>query len=317
MRIHVTDIHEFKRCRKRYSYKKQGLKKVKDTFSGNLWFGIGIHKCLAGLYQGFNPIDMWREYTANPGNLSEEDALAFSEAVVLGTNMLIGYSDFASTQDDFNVLGVEKELTCKVPGTRVTLVATIDLLVERMGKLVAYDHKTQKRFSTESELELDHQMSVYLWMIRELGLAREYGLGFGGYNMYNMLRKSYPSIPNINKNGTVSRQLIDTTPEIYIDTVIKAGENPTDYADMIEKLQKVKFFHRLPVYRSNVELDGVGERLVYDLREMTSSKTFTSFNERYDCTYECSYTDLCKCERVKGDTQTIIDEMYTYEEVRK
>jgi len=306
-RIHVTDMRTFKRCRRKWFYVNQGLVPRK-TSPGPLWFGVGIHYCLEKYYHRnrlYTPADWWNEYVNKVSMPIDEDFQdKLEELTDLANHMLDGYFTYDGTHHDWDeVIGIEYELTAKIPGTIVTLVGTADLVVIRNGRVWAVDHKTASSFPNDRELELDDQMTAYLWLMQE-GIFNPAGV------VYNVLRKSIPGTPEILQSGQLSKRVIDTTPEVYINTVLNMGLTVADYQDVIDKLKGKEFFRREKVTRSRRQLQAFGEIIAPQLREMTSKNTAIYPHKINDCAWDCPYLDLCRCTDDKGDVNYTRNALY-------
>jgi hypothetical protein len=105
-----------------------------------------------------------------------------------------------------------------------------------VGDLVIFDHKTTSGTldNIDRRVELDQQMGGYLYALREMiraGVFREQFEALGipanpttGRIIYNVMRKKMPSVPHVNKDGSVSTAACDTTPEIFRAALEKQTE---------------------------------------------------------------------------------------------
>ena len=312
--IHVTERRRFKNCRRAWQYSdKIGLKKIKDDRNA-LWLGRGVHTALAGYYSGQNEqdaFDEWLEKTVpQPARdaFSTEEFSRFHEMIDLATTMIAGYIQFAKQSDTFEVISVEKKLSAKIPGTKGTLVGTIDLLVRQGGRLWVYDHKTCASFIDPQLLDLDDQMTSYLWLV-----WKTYGEMPAGA-VYNQLRKKIPAEPYLLKSGkSLSKdKSIDTTYKKYYDAILTHGFNPEDYEDTLIKIAEKKFYCRELVPRNKNELGNFEQHLVDEYREMASKNTPIYSNPTRDCSW-CDYLCLCKAENEGGDVQSLKDGLFVVE----
>jgi hypothetical protein len=142
-------------------------------------------------------------------------------------------------------------------------VGIIDLVwwAPRSRSLIVDEHKTSVRDPSEiaRRAELDPQTSGYLYALRhrldrgELddalmrasgGLVDGSQVGLGLVR-FNCSRRKLPSVPQTNKDGTVSTAQIDTLPELYEAALAAqaapewAGKNPERFQALIEKQQRV------------------------------------------------------------------------------
>lgn len=189
MDFHVSEIRDYKACRLYHDYgwrKKLALKKEPTTWTA-MDTGIAIHHALAHYYEsGDHPVDVLWAFLERPENRSRVQPQ--DEQLMIG--MLHGYVEFARANDFFEVLpdGVEESLRIQVPGTDHFLVGTMDVRMSYLGRMWAMDHKTCANFTPDDVIELDEQMTAYLWL-----LWKKYGELPGGI-FYNQLRKKTPEL---------------------------------------------------------------------------------------------------------------------------
>lgn len=297
MRLHVTDRQTFKTCRRMFKYNVQErLEPIGEKYNA-LWFGTGIHHVLAEYYKG-NPdvIALWGQWLApQPAPTTTEDMEKIEKFTELAYGMLKGYIEF-SKDDDWEILEVEKEIEVRIPGTRVNLVATLDLIVRTRGRVWVVDHKTRTTFDEPSDLELDDQMTAYLWAARQVGYEPAGAI-------YNQIRKKVPVDPPVLQSGGLSKAKdIDTTAEIYRNKLISLNLDLKPYAEILQKLEGNEFFRRDYIIRTKGSLDTFRKYIPDEARLMGSKLTpmFPS-PEKMNCRF-CDYKTLCMCESDQGDT---------------
>jgi len=82
-----------------------------------------------------------------------------------------------------DVGGIEEEFRVPIPGTDLTLIGRIDLVVRWNRRLLwVVDHKANKTLPYEKDLDLDDQMPLYIW-----GLRQHYDLPIAGA-MFNVAK---------------------------------------------------------------------------------------------------------------------------------
>jgi RecB family exonuclease len=307
MDIHVTDRSAFKECRRKWDYSTvQRLMEKGETIGSPLWTGLSIHHALARYYQdGVIPTEAWPEYEGT------DKADLPTRELCLG--MLDGYYAKAQASDlGWKVEMVEQEFTVKVPGTHHRLIATIDLLIKKGNEYWVVDHKTAKDLPSEKALELNDQMTAYLWVLRQ-----ELGITARGC-IYNVLKKKLPTVPPLLKDGKkLSKNMaLDVSYESYLDAIKAHDFNPADYADILEhlKVRPDPFFQRYAVCRNAAELDAFGYWLPFELREMgvkPSAKSRLAMypNQGMTCSW-CEFRLLCKCTNEGGDVNYMLETLY-------
>jgi RecB family exonuclease len=309
--VRVTESQTFKRCKKKWYYSYVEKLVPKDRNKGASFFGSGIHLVLESFYfaktQGVDMTlgamkDVWNEYCDTHLTLADElSAQIREEETTLAYGMLASYID-EKQDEDFEILEVEKRLHWEVfPG--VTLTGKMDLIVRIGDELWIVDHKTQKSYTGEEQLEMDNQMSAYIW------LARKNGYDVKGC-IYNMMLKSIPSEVPILKNGQLSQnKALNTTYDKYMQAIKDNDLKPENYVEMLEYMKANQFVKQSKVFRSKRYLETWEDNLKLEMEELAYCVN-TYPNVRYDCTWDCGYKDLCRCELDKGDVPLLQDLYY-------
>lgn len=315
-RIHVTERAQYKQCRRKWKY--QFLWEIVPIAEprGALWLGHGAHYGLAEFYRfGRDPVEAtyeWLDQKVSSQQLSTmwpAEREEFNDTVRLLESMMSGYVKFAKENDDFRIKGVEIPLDIHISGTRSRLIGTVDVLVEKRGGIWLLDHKTCAQFTSPLNLELDDQMTAYLWLLKQLTDTMPKGA------VYNQLRKKIPAEPELLKTGGLSKNKgVDTTYEKYMKAIKDNDLNPKYYEDILEFLKNKDngFYKREYVARSRYELEHFGEQLTAEVREMNSKQTVLYHHPTRDCSWSCSYRDLCLCEITGGDLQALIEVNYEH-----
>lgn len=321
MNIHVTERATFKTCRRMHEFQYRRFLKTPGDAVNASWVGRAVHAGLAGYYRG-DPILSgflsWldRKLTLERrGSLMPEESRKIEEMTDLITQILLGYVSFAQTRDDFDIISVEQPLRVRVPGTQAYLVGTLDLVVRhrRTGKLWVYDHKTKTSFDDPLRLELDDQMTAYLWLVWQTYKEMPAGA------VYNQLRKKVPATPMlVDKGKRLSKdKSIDTTYDKYLEAIHTHGLNPEDYQDILAKVSENHFYYREPIARNKAELLNFTSHLRSECREMRSKATPLYPNPGEHCIYYCDYRILCKAMNEDGDVDSLERSLYVYEPERR
>jgi hypothetical protein len=283
---------------------------------GALWLGTGVHYGLAQYYaHGTDPwqaASEWLELKLPREKLSlmwEQERKDLYDTITLMKSMLTGYTAFAKRWDDFEVRGVEVPLNIPIPGTDASLVSSLDLVVERSRGVWVMDHKTAALYVNPLHLEMDDQMTAYLWMLMHLMDVAPKGA------LYNELRKKIPAQPEPLKRGGLSKaKNVDTTYEVYLAAIHENELDPADYKDILTFLRNRDegFYRRTAIARTKYELEHFGEQLKAEVKEMTNPDTVLYPHPTRDCSWSCSYRDLCMCENTGGDLQALIEANYEH-----
>lgn len=345
--ISNSDVRLFKRCRRKWDYlsplrKGLNLKKV----TGRLWFGSGIHVALSAYYSHFNKgehslevlhsefVSWYKKETAKLeelGILGDQEA-ELTELKNLGYQMLDGYSHWAPKEDakDFvKVLYNEERIEVPLlsPSGRRTCgryTFKTDLVVEDKDKFLwLVDHKTIATGNLPS-LEMDEQSVSYLY-----GAQKKFGIKLEGV-IFNFLIKKVPSVPQVLKDGRLSKKSITTTYDVYLNAIKNHHDFETKdekekveillpYKDVLEDLQNQEnpFFKREKVYKSQSEIEEIGKRLYEEYREMRNPKIRIFPNPTRDCSWDCPLKNLCVAENDGGDVEGLIKDMFESDEEEK
>lgn len=308
--ISVTQRSSFKACRRQFNWAYNEKLEPKGGSIGALWFGRLIHFCLAGYYRGKKWEDEWDRWLVLQADEFGTDHLEDErtrEFLRLGRDMMERYVPWAQQADrGWEVLEVEPEWKVKVPGRRVLLDAHPDLVIRWNGRLWVVDHKTKSSFSSPAELEFDDQMIAYLW-----ATYQRYGEMPKGA-IYSQLRKKSPAAPMLLKSGkALSRdKQIDTTYDLYYQAILENKFNPNDYLEILDHIRKIEFFKREPIEHARQTIENFGRQLYEEFGDMTRKDVPLYPNKTHECTWRCSYHDLCKATDEGGDVESLKEMNY-------
>jgi hypothetical protein len=243
--------------------------------------------------------------------LMDEEWEAIREKTQLLRDVAANYVPWAREADQ-GIQVVTRQLQADVPvvapsghaSTKYQYRFKPDGIVVKDGELWLWEDKAWKTIDRASlkMLQMDEQCGMYLWGLRQLidrGEApREVMDAFGEYGypagvIYNVLRKKLPTIPKQLKDGSTSKdKAIDTTEEVYYQTLTERGQEPVDYEEILNLLHEKgnTFFMRQPVYRNAAELDEIGERIYQTTRMVSEGHTFKSVQR--DCA-QCQFFPYC------------------------
>jgi hypothetical protein len=248
---------------------------------------------------------------AGAATLFEEEWAEIHAKTQLLRDVAAGYVDWAR-EADAGLQVVTRQLQADVPvvapsgrsSTKYQYRFKPDGLVVSGGELWVWEDKAWKTIDRASikMLQMDEQCGMYLWGLRQLidrGEApKDVMDAFGEYGypvgvIYNVLRKKLPTVPALlAKGGTSKDKACDTTHEVYLRTLIERGQNPADYAEMLDMLTEKgnTFFVRQSVYRNASELAEIGERIYQASRLISEGHRFKSVDRT--CA-QCQFFPLC------------------------
>jgi len=338
--LRTTERRTFKRCRKKWDYEfVQGL--LPKQRSPKLFVGEAVHIGLEAFYSRVSATDAMEDFfqahitAVNYDRLDEEQRTSLNADMDLARGIVQHYCRWAKDNDDFDVHGAE--LYAEVPVNKsLTVTLRLDGVIEDANGIWLLEHKTTSGIDTEAGwLELDDQASTYCWAYDQL-IAGNGKIRIGGKMvnpdgywlpnkpaagmLYNFLLKQVPHPPIRNKDGSLSvaSSNLTCTPEDY-EAALKEGPGVYDakYENFLERLRAKKWFHRLKVYRSAVEMEKYGAQIKVEHNEMELVRLHPELryrNPTKDCLWDCPFNTICKGELDGLDMDFTKDELFVKEE---
>lgn len=156
---------------------------------------------------------------------------------------------------------IERSLTCPIVGGSKILEGsnaavirkrwagfhgTPDWVFEDGDGIWVLDWKIRKTFTPSEDEELSVQGYSYVKLVNMNGIPAT-------GSVMAQIKAQVPSVPKLNKDGSVSRADIATTWEHYSNFVRSAGLDPNDYLDMKAKLENKQFRSLARVHRGENE----------------------------------------------------------------
>lgn len=203
--------------------------------------------------------------------------------------------------------GRKSEIEFQVEYQGVKFKGIVDKVpVDKNGLTWVMDHKTHKTIPSEEARFSDIQTVLYYWGLNESGLAKADGV------LWDYIRTKPPAIPEVLKSGGLSkRKNIDTTYDVYLETIHQHGLNPADYSDILGLLKdkRTDFFVRVPLPRPNKDLvKSVVSDMIDTAQEIQRSNA-KDRNLTKDCSW-CEYFPICQAEVRGHDSEFIIKVHY-------
>lgn len=316
-----SKLKSFNRCPKQYEY-KYIQKLTPKRRERPLFFGSWVHKAIESYYT--TPDRNWRpgfaEYKLQWDALFEEEREELSSRgnpVEQIPRIMQGY-EFYYKNDGWDPILIEQEFIVETPMKGVFFKFVIDLgIVDDEEKLWAVDHKTASSIPPANTFHaMDPQLILYPWGLEQLmNEGRLPKMPIGGV-YYNYIRSKAPSIPQINKDGSLSkRKVLTDYPTLY--RFLKANDyDPRDFAHILIPLKKRSDFLRR--YRLPREPQVTREILLDALsvvKRIQDTKRFIRAVSR-DCRF-CGYKDLCRAELNGFDTTIMRSTDFTTEEAHE
>lgn len=279
-----------------------------------LHFGSVFHETMETLLKGESVKEKILAYKAEWDAMMDEEKELYAEADPKNIlNLVKRYKKHWAEHDkDAEIICVEQDFKIRIPDTPLVYVGKIDYIQRRDSGIYPSDLKTCKSIPDDEFRMRDTQSANYLWSLKllapYLGFKPDEIRGF----VFDYVRKKPPAIPEVLKNGTLSRRKnIDTDVETYRQAVIDNGEDPDDYADMLEllKYRGKKFFARRMITKSDYLLKSVFDEVV-SIGMMIHNGTFPNFrNIGLDCDH-CEYKSICQCDLLGYDRESVISSDY-------
>lgn len=301
----ATERAAFRRCRRRWFL---GTVHRLGTVAGNryFWFGALVHKGLEGFYLALRdgePHDAARMRGIEAYWASYDETIApiqdwygflwwsalpeYQELATLGQAMLEGYfAEELSSPPGWEVIEVERRFRVPIrspKGRRVGwLTLQLDLVVRREDRrLAGVDHKTAGREFDSSFLDLDDQITAYVW-----GFAEATAEHLDEF-VYNVLFKKAPA-PPVQVKGTKAEPVKlsraksqPTTYGLFVREIERLGLDPAPYAEVLEHFRYASarrgegapaddpaFFAREGVFRTQGQMRAFAANLYEEFRDM-------------------------------------------------
>jgi hypothetical protein len=282
MKVSVTEIQSFRRCRRQWSYSYQ-QRLVKIVPSNPLVLGSLIHESheiwlnnpdynLAEIFiQCANhKLDEIRVlFKSNTGvDSTNDDLSAVLDQIELGLCMSKNYQLRWKTPlpETLNLFAPEQEIEVNIPGTDHVLKARLDaLLQDNKGRIFILEHKTYSVTPSQDSLDTNYQFLAYLWVASKLNLGEVAGIAYDG-----LYKRKEP----------VKGKTLDS---LFMRTVLNRN------------------YHELQEFETNLALEA---------NDMANNPSIYP-NRRWEgCYHDCGYEKLCRHESRGEDSAYHRDQFY-------
>jgi hypothetical protein len=317
MNISFSKARTWRRCHKQYDYRyNQQLEKRKlpvPMFRGRI-----LGECLDAVVAGESWAAVLAKYEKEYKRLFDEEKEEYGDLIGDIRSIVARYLSTYATEKYSYLMNPEthkpSEHRVEVDmGDGVTFVGYIDkIALDEAGRKWIMDHKSHKNLPDEDARFSDLQLAFYVAMAPKAGYGEMAGI------IWDYVRTKPPAIPELLKNGSLTkRQNIDTTYEVYLDTIKAHGLNPADYADMLAMLKEKPndFFRRVRMANPNkTMIENITKDLKHtaiEIRELGDVAHQRSMSR--DCK-QCTYYLLCQTELRGMDAEFIRKTEYTVKE---
>lgn len=335
--IRTSDRTTFKRCRRKWGISSHFHRNRTESESAEyLWLGTGGHFALEDWY-GYNnyghPVEAFRAYCHAQKVYANQHAQyrlpeSYDEQVELGEALLNYYVDYwLEGRDPLETLWVdgvpqvEVQCTARLPYSNehydeVYYQATFDRVVVVDNELWVLDYKFYNRDWTPN-MDFDAQMSAYIWLAQSL--YQDLGMPVRGAIVQKHFKK-VPKQPRILKDGSLSGDKSQaTTHRLYREAMInmygEVANAPIKCQETLSALalketeNRDDYIARDKTERTQAQIESTGEQILMELPEMLNPHIALYKNDTKDCSYDCSFRDICLMMDDKVDWENYLETM--------
>lgn len=219
---------------------------------------------------------------------------------------------------------LQTEFTVETPFPDGTIYrGKVDALVENSLGLWLVDHKTHARLPDHGFRLMDSQSGLYLWACRRNKIPVQ---GF----IWNYLKTKAPAKPKLLKDGSrLSVKMGDTDYLTYVRELkrlkVEHGYRITrenvEYSQMLKahryvvgQPQNSPFFRRDVMEKDDEMLKRVAAQAYHTSKRMHNydfdNQIAVETNPSRNCSFQCSYTELCQVELMGGNPQYLRKQVY-------
>ena len=184
------------------------------------------------------------------------------------------------------------------------------ILVEKeTGYIWCTDYKFRKSLAPDDEEAFNIQNSVYCYACMKMGIPITGTMTWQHVN-------TPAEMPQVLKNGKLSRSKIRTTWAVFKMACVKAMQDPAEYEEeMIPKLAEIEWFRVTHEYRNALTVMNIWEQCVVPI-SVAIGKAHNPKANNYRSLYPwnckmCQYQSLCQAELRNYDAEAIRLREYT------
>jgi len=307
--LSFSSIRDWKRCRQLWYYRRvEGLRK--RTVALPLKRGSLIHLLLETWLKGEDWENTLAGYAKEFDSLTEEEKEYYGDLPGEAHRIIRGYINhykdevetslavelsFGSPEDPFPPVEI-------LPG--VFLRGRIDHVVENPIGVWVQEHKTVGgQIPSESYRLFDLQTAIYSKVLPLLGYPEPVGI------VFDYIKTKPPSVPQMTKQGRLSRAKIVTDHATYLQAILDNGLDPADYQEELRRASQQRFYVRKYLPKPSCLVESLLEDLRIIAAEMRRLKNFPYRNLTRECSF-CEYEPLCSAELLNLDTEFLLKTEY-------
>ena len=290
----------WRRCKMAFNYKYiQRLEKRKKALP--LIMGSTIHSVIEEYTEGRDPQVPMDQFRKDFNKLFNEEKAELGDLPTELQGIMETYFKYYENDGltyPMRRHGIRSEIPVKVDlDNNTQYIGYVDAFPQdQEGRDWVMDTKSCKSIPDESNRFADTQLVLYVELLPMLGYPKPSGV------IWNYIRKKAPAIPELLKNGGLSKAAkIDTTYDVYMATVEKllGPDAKPEYEEFAQTLKgrEEKFLRRIYLPNPNrAMVDTVVSDLVETAREIRLyAPTSTVRNPTRDCRF-CGFYNLCQAE---------------------
>lgn len=311
LELSVSRMKKWNTCQKAHDYRYVEKLRPKEK-ARPLTLGSLVHKCLETRANKGDWIRVIKEFKKNEwSKIFEEEQVELGDIPGDCFRIMRGYTRYYKDSDErLETIAAEVPFSIRIPKTPVVLVGIIDLIVrdKTTGDVWCYEHKTAKKDIPSEEFRMtDVQTTLYMYVMEKLAPMLNYDAKKLRGVVVDYLKTSPPTIPSILKDGTVSKRKITCDYDTFYDCLIKNGDNPEDYTDVLEHMKTNVFYKRVPFTKSvSLTKNTLREVIITAKQILALSGKCPSRNLNWTCdSPRCEFRDLCLAEMQGLDTETL------------
>lgn len=300
MEISNSKANTYRRCRRKYFYKYELHLRAKDV-ALPLKRGSWIHELLEADASGGDWEERHEELCVEYNRLFDEEKDKYGNLPDECERIMRSYKYWWREEDkDMDVLATELDLAIPMPHGH-TLVAKIDRVTRDEWGTWAWEHKTHAKFPSANWRFIDVQSSLYAYALNKDGR-------FGPVTgiLWDYLITKPPTIPTINKDGSLSKRRINTDLLTFVTTLKTHGIPLKPHREKIEALKRHNdFFKRERVPRDKIVVKTLVKELIRTADEIERGVIPYRTIDK-SCEFMCEYHDVCLTELYGGDASRMI-----------
>jgi hypothetical protein len=309
--LSVSKAKVWRRCQTKYGYKYDWKLKPRGKVRP-LTLGSLVHECIEARASGKNWVQQIRDFKSGEwSKLFEDERVLLGDIPQDAYRIMRGYHYYYLESDKrFRSIGAEVPFRVRIGDSPVVLVGIIDEIKEEIatGEIWGYEHKTVKKdLPSEDFRSTDFQTAIYTFVMKLLLPILGYDpKRFRGF-VLDYLRTSPPTMPEILKNGTLSKRKITCDYYTYLECIKSINGNPEDYQDILEYMKTNVFYKRIPIVKSEYLTGMFVNEMVRVAQQIKMCSGMYTRALDWTCDRpKCEYRDLCIAEIQGFDIQQLI-----------